>query len=207
MLPTQIFDERDLLKYIGKKWGLGKFGKVYRISTFNISPDIDLLNINKQENTVTGYEFKMIKYHRGWKRPNIKPLFTGIGQALSYFQFGIDQSYVVFGLSPEIPEKIIPQLINRIDELATVFNRFRRLAESFKSQVFPFKPLEINFTGTLSRLQTGLGCLGIYVWDSHSDTLTCKLRAEEGFPIGMDRNLMHWHNCLLRKEFKCKLEI
>ena len=206
LLPTEVLDEDDLLQHIFKNWHFGNFGKVYRISTFNISPDIDLLDIQKQNNTVIGYEFKIIKYHKGWKRPNITPLFTAIGQALSYFQFGVDQSNVMLGLSSDIPKEMILELDQKISELVTILNHFKQYVKNIKSQPF-IVGTRLDFTGTISHLETGIGCLGMYIWDGHSDSISCKIKAEEGFPIGMNKNLIHWHNCLLREEFKCKLKI
>jgi hypothetical protein len=60
-----------------------------------ISPDIDLLTIYRsgEKTVLTGFETKVVN-----RRRNILgPFYAAFGQALCYFQFGVDQTYVIMG--------------------------------------------------------------------------------------------------------------
>ena len=60
-----------------------------------ISPDIDLLTIyeSNEKRLLTGFEIKVVNRSRNI----LGPLYAALGQALCYFQFGVDQTYVVMG--------------------------------------------------------------------------------------------------------------
>jgi len=124
-MSSRVQSEDDLVRHVGTKWDLGHFCKVFQISTVKISPDIDLLQINQSTRTVTGYEFKLIKYHKGWKKANLVPVYAGLGQMFSYFNFGVDQSVLVIGLSHEIPKKDIPYLKELFSDIIAPINIFR----------------------------------------------------------------------------------
>jgi len=179
-------------------------GKVYGISTHRISPDIDLLRLEQSTNTVIGYEFKILNYHKVWKRANLTPIYTGIGQTLSYFNFGVDKSYLVIGISPEMPENIIPSLEEKISEVIMPLKVFKEYSNNLRKQIFGGDSWSLDFTGMLSKNPTGLGCIGVLVWNGVNDTLTSFLEAERGYPIGGE--LIHKHNCLLKKEFRYKVK-
>jgi len=205
MLPHEVTDEDQLLRYINTKWHLGEFGKIYGISTNKISPDIDLLRLEQSTRTVIGYEFKIINYHKAWKRANLTPIYTGIGQTLTYFNFGVDISNLVLGISPEMPEDVIPPLRKTIEEVIMPLKCFKQVADDLQKQVFfgeEFSPIDL--TGMMSKYSKGIGCIGVLVWNGHDDTLTTLLKAEKVFPMGNE--LIHKHNCLLKKEFKSKIK-
>ena len=107
MEPIEIASEDDLLAYLMERYKLGIYPKVHGISTLKISPDIDLLHIDEHQKIITGYEFKLLKYRRDWKRVSLEPIYKGIGQALSYFQFGVDKSILILGISKDIPKEAI----------------------------------------------------------------------------------------------------
>jgi hypothetical protein len=121
-MDYEIQDENDLQYHLMKNYRLGEFAKVNRISTIEISPDIDSLEINESQKLVIGYEFKLLKYRKNWKKVDFYPMYQGIGQALSYFNFGVDKSYLVLGLSKEIPAEILSQTVKKIEETITMFN-------------------------------------------------------------------------------------
>lgn len=60
-----------------------------------ISPDIDLLTIyeSNEKRVLTGFEIKVVNRSRNI----LGPFYAALGQALCYFQFGVDQTYVVMG--------------------------------------------------------------------------------------------------------------
>ena len=120
-----IQDEDDLQFHLMKTFGLGEFAKVNRISTIEISPDIDLLDVNESQKLVTGYEFKLLKYRKNWKKVDLNPVYQGIGQALSYLNFGVDKSYLVLGLSREIPNESLSRAMKKIEETIAVFNMLK----------------------------------------------------------------------------------
>ncbi|HUV53931.1 MAG TPA: hypothetical protein VMW03_01860 [Candidatus Krumholzibacteriaceae bacterium] len=203
-MSTQVKSEEELLQYVGKKFNLGQYCKVYQISTKKISPDIDLLKVDQSTRTATGFEFKLLKYHKGWKKTNLVPIYTGLGQTISYLNFGVDQSVLIIGLSHEIPKKDILRLKNKISETITPIKIFRKRSENLESTPFA-SSLELDFTQSLSALKSGEGCIGVKIWDSTSDELETLLEECCAFPMG--NALTHKHNCLIRNEFKYKFMI
>ena len=209
---TQVFSEGDLLAYLMENWRIGKFAKVYGISTLTISPDIDLLDVNESQKIVTGYEIKLLKYRKDWKRVNLGLMYKGIGQALSYFHFGVDKSYLILGISKDIPSRSVLLTMKKIKETIAIFNTLR----SFINRRFEGLSERIGtLMGELDKYtpQTavryapiggpcGISCFGIKVWTGHNDLLMTKMKADENFPVSTDKDLQHKKNCLLRKEFK-----
>jgi len=133
----EIRDENDLQYCLMKKYRLGEFAKVKCISTIEISPDIDLLEVNESQKLVTGYEFKLLKYRKNWKKVDFYPMYQGIGQALSYFQFGVDKSYLLLGLHKGISQeslsfakKKIQETIDMLKTIRTfICEKFEKIAE------------------------------------------------------------------------------
>lgn len=203
-MSSEVVDEDGMLRHVNGKWHLGEYGKIYGISTFRISPDIDLVHIDESSGTVTGYEFKLLTYHKGWRRPNFLPLYSGIGQAMSYFQFGVDRSYLVLGISKKIPKSSVHPTMDMIDGVLSVFVNLKTFVEGTlekrKSPNMKFLSLH------LSTIPLGIDCLGLKIWNEHDDTLVTRLEATRNFPVAMEKDLQHQKDCLLRKEFKCKYE-
>lgn len=99
---SSIQKEDDLQIQVMKNIDLGKgffFPKIRRIAGNRISPEIDLLRISDLvgEKTLIGYEFKLLKSETNDE--NRRHIYKGIGQALMYFQYGIDFSYLLLGIS------------------------------------------------------------------------------------------------------------
>jgi len=214
MLKTvEIASEDELLAYLMKHYNLGKFAKVDRISTYKISPDIDLLDVNEHQQIaeergiLTGYEIKLLKYRKDWKRVNLNPMHKGIGQALSYFQFGVDKSILVLGKSNDIPRESVSSTISEIESVIESFNTLRafdaRIRKYFDDS-FKETPMLKGVKGLLLETYCGWNCFGIMVWTAYDDLLVTKLSAEQCFPIYMNEKLKHRKECLLRKEFKYK---
>ena len=103
---AKIQDEDDLQSYSTKYLMLESgvsFPKITRIAGEVISPEIDLLYIyrTKDEQKLTGYEFKLLKSRRN--STNYRRIYEGIGQTILYFQYGIDVSYLLLGVSKNVP--------------------------------------------------------------------------------------------------------
>ena len=58
-----------------------------------IAPDIDLLSISKKMNLIEGFELKYV-----WEKSPRLSFYSGLGQVLSYFRYGVDRAYLVLGL-------------------------------------------------------------------------------------------------------------
>ena len=76
-----VSNEEELIRRLvyNEKWS--GFLKVSRISTKKISPDIDFLKIDKVHKATVGYEFKLLRFRKGWDRINLMPIYTAIGSA------------------------------------------------------------------------------------------------------------------------------
>ena len=117
---SEIQNEDDFQAYLTKNYPNiftpDSFPKVYQIAGKTISPEIDLLVIDSRNDIVTGYEFKFLSYKTS--DANYKRIREGIGQALLYYQFGVDRSYLVLGVSNKVPLAQRLKIANRIDEFA-----------------------------------------------------------------------------------------
>ena len=198
-----IENENDLVAYLMGNFKLGKYAMVSGISTIKISPDIDLLDINESQKIVTGYEFKLLRYRKNWKRVDFALMYKGIGQALSYFQFGVDKSYLILGMPKDVPIKSVSSAMKKIEETIEIFNLLKSLyarirEHRLKQKNSWYKALKL----LIPEEHCGIGCFGIKVWTAHDNLLLPKLNAEEDFPIYLNEKLKHRKECLLRKEFR-----
>jgi len=190
---------------------LGEYAMVYGISTMKISPDMDLLDVNEHQQigsergVITGYEVKLLKYRKNWKRVDFSPIYKGIGQALSYFQFGVDKSILVLGMSNDIPRESVSSTTNMIEIVIESFSTLRgfdaRIRKYFDDS-FKERPWLESTKSLLLETYCGWNCFGIMVWIAYDDLLMTKLSAEQCFPIYLNKKLKHRKECLLRKEFK-----
>lgn len=169
-----ISNEDELMTHLIKLHYWSGFPKVTQISTLKLSPDIDFLQIDDYNKVVTGFEFKLIKYHKGLRRANLTPFYTGIGEALHYFQFGIDRSCLVLGLSKDIPQRSLDTASSKISELASTFISFKTF--------------------------NNLRCFGVKVWSEATNFTSDLLEATDNF--NMTDNAKHLKNCLLLQQFK-----
>ena len=121
-MNTEIQNEDEFQAYLMKSYPNiftpDSFPKVYQIAGRTISPEIDLLVIDSRNDIIAGYEFKFLSYKTS--DANYKRIREGIGQALLYFQFGVDRSYLVLGVSKKVLQFHPLNIANRIDELANL---------------------------------------------------------------------------------------
>lgn len=167
------FNEDELIKHVAHSQKWSGYSKVSRISTRRISPDIDFLRINEYFKGTVGYEFKLLRFRKDWKRVNEMPIYTGIGEAIQYYRFGVNRSYLVLGLSKEIPTKATGEVVVKIRNL-----------------VIPIQAFE----------EEGKSWLGVCVWFQKSGRFETLLSATKDFPMSEDAK--HLKECLLRGEFK-----
>lgn len=189
----EISNEDDLLAHLMESYRLGEFAKVSRISTLSVSPEIDLLNVDETQKIAIGYEFKLLKYVKRWKRTSFYPLYSGIGQALLYLQHGINRTYLVVGVSPDIPRDSVAPTIVKIEKVINLFRTLRNMPTGYR---YPYGRESIvpsyNFD-----------CFGIMLWTPSDDLLHTKLKAERDYvPLKHIEDLKHKNICLLRREFK-----
>jgi hypothetical protein len=116
-VSEMIESEDDLVVYLGKLIKSDTkevFPKVDILSrNIDISPDIDLLVIDNENKCTIGYETKLVQYVTNWNRYNYNPFYSGIGEALLYFQYGIDKVYLAIGI--EYKNEILNEHKNKID--------------------------------------------------------------------------------------------
>jgi len=95
------------------------FPKVTRIAGNIIAPEIDLLYISelKDEKILTAYELKLLKSKKN--ATNYRHIYEGIGQAIMYFKYGIDFSYLLLGISKNVfvSETFIGEMIHHVSDL------------------------------------------------------------------------------------------
>jgi len=178
-MKQSVSDEDGLMNQVinSQKWS--GYSKVTRISTVKLSPDIDFLQIDANKRNIVGYEFKLIKYNKVWKKANLMPMYTGLGQAFHYFQFGVDRSFLVLGMSEDIPSEALNIALNKVEEFAQTF-------------------ISLQTIQTIYSRTIGLRCFGFYMW--HDNSLKNILYASSDFPISRDTK--HLKECLLREQFK-----
>ena len=210
--------EDDFLAYYMQKYletPERYFPKVHTVSTIKITPDIDLLFVNKRLKLVVGHEFKLLKYHKGWKTVNYNPMYAGIGEALLYFQYGIDKCYLMLGLA-EMPSKWVDITLEKIDQAIKSFNTLTELFTNWSNEIqklrlktipkwakeSPFSLPPYIGIGDSEEERWGLGCFGIMVWTERDGIMKVQKNADQHFPISENPDLRHKKECLLREEFK-----
>lgn len=97
-----IFQAFFIRNFGGSYLGDWLFAKITKIAVEFIQPEIDLLDIFpiSPERTVSAYEFKVLNSNKMGN--NYSRIYSGIGQAMSYFNYGVDRSYLVIGISNNI---------------------------------------------------------------------------------------------------------
>ena len=124
-MSVSIESEDDVIVYLGKKLRTyykrvyPKVGIIAR--NIIVSPDIDLLVVDKTNKKTIGYEAKLLKYRKDWERFNYEPIYKGIGQALLYRLYGIDEAFLViaYHINDTIPKNGQTKLAKKIVD---VFN-------------------------------------------------------------------------------------
>lgn len=183
-MSSEIQNEDDFQAYLIKNYPNlftpDLFPKVYRIAGRTISPEIDLLVIDRND-VVTGYEFKFLNYKTN--NANYKRIREGLGQALLYYQFGVDKSYLVLGVSKKVPEINSLVIANKIDELVNL----RQLLED----VYKFD------------------CLGLIVWregENREKDVFRVFHPKGKFPVHYFKEYQLSKECLLGSKFKFRLK-
>lgn len=178
---SEIQNEDDFQAYFMKSYPNiftpDSFPKVYQIAGKTISPEIDLLVIDGRNDIVTGYEFKFLSYKTS--DANYKRIREGIGQALLYFQFGIDRSYLVLGVSKKVLQIYRLKIANRIDDLVNL----RQLLED----VYKFD------------------CLGLLIWmegETREKDIFRVYHPEGKFSVNYFKEYELNRKCLLEMRFK-----
>lgn len=105
-MSSEILNEDDLQAQVMRNTMLEvgtPFPKIRRIAGEIISPEIDLLYVfqTKDKQVLTGYEFKLLNSKQN--KTNYRRIYEGIGQAILYFQYGIDTSCLLLGISKNAP--------------------------------------------------------------------------------------------------------
>jgi len=169
-----VSNEDELIKLVVENQRWSGFSRVNQISTKKISPDIDFLRIGEFVPKATfGYEFKLLRFRKDWNKINLMPMYTGIGEALHYFQFGIDQSYLVLGIPSGISSEAFSEALSRIGELKFTLNTFQ---------------------------MEGVKCLGLHLWLDDGKKFDTMLTPTKNLPLTED--VKHLKECLLRGQFK-----
>lgn len=128
-MSDEIQNEEDFQAHLMKEYEskFGMYGSLYpkvnRISGKDISPDIDLLYIDYSSKALTGYEFKFLRYKKN--EPNYRRIREELGEAISYFQFGVDRSYLVLGLQIGTSDLVEAQANKTVDMISELKNRLK----------------------------------------------------------------------------------
>lgn len=158
-MRIEVKDEYAFLAYLMKEHQniFGSYHNLYpmidKIGGKAISPDIDLLYIDHGSKILTGYEIKLLRYKKN--ESNYRLIREGLGQAILYFQFGIDRSYLVLGLPIKTSELVRAQVSKTISLIAVLQTRL------------------------------SFDCLGIMLWHENSPKiyhLDYQLQAKGRFP-------------------------
>jgi hypothetical protein len=155
-----------------------QFAKVDRIGGRTISPDIDLLNIDHDSKILTGYEFKFLNHK---KDANYRAVRESLGQAIQYFQFGLDRSYIVLGI-PDRKELTMSTIGSGTVNILTLI-----------------KALETAYN---------FNSLGIKFWFEDRDLLQTSQEPKGNFPvhISKDKQFESYRldrECLFASRFHC----
>lgn len=110
-------NEEDLLLRLYKNKVYEYYPLVKKIAQTILTPDIDLLQIERrhgEEELSIGYEIKVLNL----KRNVYRHFYEGLGEAISYFKYGINRVYLIIGIS---------QIFEKYEDL------FRHISSSFES--------------------------------------------------------------------------
>ncbi len=90
-----------------------------------ISPDIDLLSVNEiaqpPKPKILGCEVKLLRYRKSENDIPLDPFYSGLGQALCYFQHGIDRVVLILGSygAPKEQENKLLEKLKKAAQLAS----------------------------------------------------------------------------------------
>jgi len=182
-MSSEIRNEDDLQAHIMENHYLepgSSYAKVKRIAGEIISPEIDLLYIfeTKEKQILTGYEFKFLRYKDN--AVNYRHIYEGIGQAILYFQYGVDVCYLFLGFSNSITSQKEKLLNNKIMYLGNIL----------------YNPP--NKWGQLGNRMNGFG---VKIWLERSPhIINLTIKHEGSFPFhNFDEYRLNRQNLLSRK--------
>lgn len=111
--------EDELLKSTLDSLFYEAYPKVSVIGGKKISPDIDILEIQKVSQNqfrLIGYEIKLMKFHKTSKGLSWYNFYNGIGQAFIYLKNGVQRVVLVLGFDESVyDDKLIDEFCNRLD--------------------------------------------------------------------------------------------
>jgi len=127
------------------------YAKITKIAGEFIQPEIDLLDISGMmpHQTLHAFEFKVLNSQI--MANNYSHIYAGIGQALSYFKYGVDQSYLVIGIFENVTQadtlhRIIAKLGEVISKLSLNCFQIKMYREDYNELTdFPSLPPSGNF--------------------------------------------------------------
>jgi len=98
--------EDILSRYRGRDFSWYPF--VRKIGDTRPRLEMDLIVVENDTETVVGYEFKYLNYEEPWK--NYHSLYKGLGQIFSYFTYGIEQGWLIVGISKTVRDSVSEKL-------------------------------------------------------------------------------------------------
>jgi hypothetical protein len=124
--------EEELLKEVLRSLAYKVYPKVSAIGGKKISPDIDILQIERVSQNqfrLVGYEIKLVKFDKRSKGLGWNSFYSGIGQALLYLKNGVHRAVLVLGFHENIPDdKLIDEfrewLWNKKDLLKRIIGNY-----------------------------------------------------------------------------------
>jgi len=158
-----ISSEDDLVVYVGKKYVDTDYDVYPQVSIISrhtqVTPDIDLLLLNEKTNTIFGYELKLIKYHKGYKRYDYNPIYSGVGEALIYYKYGLEKVYLCIGIffNPTIENAHKEAIRSKIKDVID-FYKYTNLQKILGLDIYEINKDEVTYRreieiqGNLTRL-------------------------------------------------------
>lgn len=181
-----LFELYNLRK---RSYGEEVYPKVTSIPKgMRITPDIDLLKIDRHANTTTGYEVKFLR-----KTDPYTPFYTGLGQACSYFGYGIDEVVLVLGCF-NMDRTLIDEIENRLKVLCFNFQTLFLKGDITKPMFLLPKeePPQKYLTLDINMIREDFGSLRNLLPKTNPIKIERISNAESG----------HEKQCLLRNEFE-----
>lgn len=123
-------------------FGFHIWPKITSIGGVETRPELDLVDIDPLDRKIIGWEFKLLRLNAR----NYSAFYSGIGQALCYFRYGLDQVYLVIGLSEDISyEEYNENWVGMINTIGHIFtytinnNRFKIITYSRAGNIIDIK--------------------------------------------------------------------
>jgi len=137
---AKFTEESDFLRALYQaSFASVAYPRVTAIGARKVIPDIDLLEVNgrKGEETITGYELKVLKRDRRTEGVGWTSFYTGLGQTMWILQHGIDRAILALAFQTGITDELIDRFRQDLWDRREVLGR---------------------------TLSGGLGCVGIRVY-------------------------------------------